>query len=202
LRSGGSIWSRRVAGLALSGLLLAGNLAFFLWYRSTARQREQALEARRSALHREVEAAETEAARLGRQREHLSQVSAALDEFYGKRVGPGRDTLAPLVDELHSVLRRVGVAPAQISYSSVVLKDLSLTELNIFFGFKNDYARFKQLVAALETSRRWLVVRGVALSRDMEAPGGIQVQMHVSAYFVGEEKPAVVAAAVPRLARP
>jgi len=202
LKSGGNIWSRRAGGLALSGLLLAGNLGFFLWYRSTARQRERVLEARRVALQREVEAAETEAARLSRQRDHLSQVSAALDEFYGRRVGPGRDTLAPLVDEIHSVLRRVGIAPAQISYSAIALKDLSLTELKISFGFKNDYARFKQLVSALETSRRWLVVRGVTLTRDAEAPGSVQVQMQVSAFFVGEEQPAVLAAAVPRLARP
>jgi Tfp pilus assembly protein PilO len=188
--------------LALSGLLLAGNLAFFLWYRSTARQREQALEARRVALQREVEAAESEAARLGRQRDHLSQVSAALDEFYGKRVGPGRDTLAPLVEEIHSVLRRVGISPAQITYSAAALKDLSLTELRISFSFKNDYARFKQLVSALETNRRWLVVRGVSLARDTEAPGSVQVQMQVSAFFVGEEQPAVLAAAVPRLAQP
>lgn len=201
MKSGRTVWSRRIVGLVASGLLLVANLTFFFWYRSTARQREQSLEASRAALQREVEAAETESARLVRQREHLSQVSGALSEFYGKRVGSGRDSLAPLVDELHSTLRRVGVAPAQISYASVPLKDLSLTELKMSFNFKNDYARLKQFVAALETSRRWLVIRNIGVTRDTESPGSVSVQMQVSAFFVGEEKPGVLAAAAHEIAR-
>jgi hypothetical protein len=192
-----------MVALVVSGLLLAGNLAFFFWYRSTARQREQALEARRVGLERDVAAVEVESARVARQREHVSQVSAALSEFYGKRVGSGRETLAPLVDELHTILRHVGVAPAQISYTTETLKDLSLTELRMSFSFKNDYARLKQLIAALETSRRWLIIRGIGISRDTEASANVLVQMQVSAFFVGEEKPSVQSAAAPRaLKRP
>jgi Tfp pilus assembly protein PilO len=199
LKAAGNVWARRAGLLAVSGALLVANLAFFLWYRSTTRQRQQALESRRVALERDVEGAEAEAVRLARQRERLLQVTEALNDFYQHRVGSRRETLAPLIDDLHGVLRRIGIFPAQITYASVPLKDLPLSELKISFSFKNDYGRFKQLVAAFESSRRWIVVHDVALARDTDAPGSVQVRMQLSAYFIGEEKPIVRAAtAAPR----
>jgi Tfp pilus assembly protein PilO len=181
-----SVWRRRAGLLALATLLAAGNLAYFLWYRSTTQDRERSLEARRVQLAGEVEAVQAEAARLSAQRERLSQVSSAITEFYARRVGSRRESLAPLVEEIHTVLRRVGVNPAQISYSIQAVSDLPLTEMGIGFTFRNDYAKFKQLLAAFETDRRWIVVRDVSLSRDADFPGGVQVRVQLSTYFAGE----------------
>jgi Tfp pilus assembly protein PilO len=202
VRGAAGIWARRGIWLAVSGLLLVGNLAFFLWYRSTMRQRQDALESRRAALTKEVEGIEAEAARLGRQRGHLLQVSEALDEFYGQRVGPPRETLAPRIDELHAILRRVGISPGNIQYASTPLKDLPLSEMKISFGFRNDYDRFKKLLAAFESSRQWIAVRQIALSRDQEAAGSVQVRMELSTYFLEPEKPVVRAAASTTPGRP
>ena len=55
------------------------------------------------------------------------------------------------------------------------------------FAFRNDYARFKQLLQSIETGRRWIVVRDVGLARDPELPGGVQVRMSLVTYFGGEE---------------
>lgn len=186
MRTRHNAWRRRASLLALAVLLAGGNLAFFLWYRSTMRDRERALEARRSQLSKEVEAAQADAALLSGQRDRLSQVSSAITEFYARRVGSRREALAPLVEELHAVLRRVGVNPAQISYAIGPVSDLPLTEMRIGFSFRNDYAKLKQLLAAFEADRRWIVVRDVALSRDTEFPGGVQVRVQLSTYFAGE----------------
>jgi hypothetical protein len=202
VRGAAEVWARRGIWLAVSGLLLVGNLAFFLWYRSTMRQRQEALEGRRAALTKEVEGIEAEAARLGRQRGHLLQVSEALDEFYGQRVGSPRETLAPRIDELHAILRRVGISPGNIQYTSASLKDLPLSEMKITFGFRNDYDRFKKLLAAFESSRQWIAVRQIALSRDQEAAGSVQVRMELSTYFLEPEKPVVRAAASTTPGRP
>jgi Tfp pilus assembly protein PilO len=181
-----SVWRRRAGLLALATLLAAGNLAFFLWYRSTTQDRERSLEARRAQLDKEVESVQAEAARLSGQRERLSQVSSAITEFYARRVGSRRESLAPVVEEIHTVLRRVGVNPAQISYSIQTVSDLPLTEMRITFSFRNDYAKFKQLLAAFESDRRWIVIRDVNLSRDSDFPGGVQVHIQLSTYFAGE----------------
>lgn len=184
-----SIWIRRAPLLAVAGLLLFSNFGFLIWYRSTQGERKPALEARRVALARDVEAREGDAARLVAQRDRLSQVSVALNEFYANRVGSRRETLAAVVEELHAVLRRVGLAPAQIGYASAPLESISLSEMTISFSFKSDYGKFKRLLEALETERRWVVVREVGLARDPEVPGTVEVRMTLATYFLGEEKP-------------
>ncbi len=190
MKSREGIWVRRAGLLAVAGLLLSCNLGFFLWYRSTARERREALEARRAALAQEVEARGEEAAKLAGQRDRLSQVSSTINEFYQSRVGPRRERLAPFLEELHAVLQRVGVSPGQISYVTAPVSNLPLTEMLITFSFKHDYRKFKQLLAAFEADRKWIVVRDVGLSRDPDVPGSVQVRMALATYFSGEEKPA------------
>jgi len=179
-------WRRRAGWLAAAGLLLAANAGFFLWYRSTGQARQQALEARRAALSGDVAAAEKEAERLEGQRQRLSQVSSAIEDFYGRRIGTRRETLAAIVDEIHATLRRVGVAPSEIGYTIKPVAKLPLAEMNANFGFAADYRKFKQLLDAFETGKRWIVVREIAIARNADVPGSVQVRMTVATYFADE----------------
>jgi hypothetical protein len=181
------MWSRHGALLALSLLFLAANVTFFFWYRATMRERRSGLEERRAALEREVHSVEQEATRLGSQRERLFNVNAAIQEFYGSRVGTTRDTLAVIVDEVHGLLKRAVIAAPQIAYATRPTTDLPLTEMVVNFGFKSDYLRFKQLLGLIETDRRWIVVRDIGLSRDPETPGAVQVRMALATYFSTRE---------------
>ncbi|MEO8189360.1 MAG: hypothetical protein ABI682_03380 [Acidobacteriota bacterium] len=198
--------SRRAQILIVAILLLAGNLGFYLWYRATVQDRKDAMEARRTALTRDVDAREQEARRLGAQRDRLSSVSSAIEEFYGKRIGPSRDTLAPVVAEIHLLLQRAGILPTEMSYMTQKMAELPLSQMIITFSFRNDYARFKQLLSSIETDRRWVVIREVGLSRDPELPGGVLVHMALATYFatedaVPEAPPAVAARAISGAAR-
>ncbi len=179
--------SRRAQILIVAILSLAGNLGFYLWYRATAQDRKDAMEARRTELTRDVDAREREAKRLAAQRDRLSSVSSAIEDFYGKRIGPSRDTLAPVVAEIHLLLQRSGILPAEMSYITQAMADLPLSQMLVTFSFRNDYARFKQLLSAIETDRRWIVVREVVLSRDAELPGGVLVRMALATYFSSED---------------
>jgi hypothetical protein len=179
--------SRRAGVVLLAGILLAGNLAFFFWYRATAQIRREGMEGKRVALTRDVEAREREAARLAGQRGRLSQVSSAIDEFYGKRVGSRRETLAPVVLEIHTLLSRAGISPAQTTYATKPVTNLPLSEMTVNFTFRNDYNRFKQLLASIETDRKWIVVRDVGLNRDPDIPGSVQVRLVLATYFASDE---------------
>ena len=179
-------WRKRVGLLALAGLLVAGNLGFYLWYRATAQERREAAETRRAALTRDVEVREAEAAKLAAQRNRLSSVSSAIEEFYGRRIGSRRETLAAVVSDLHSTLQKSGIAPAQISYVTAPLPNLPLSEMRITFTFRNDYLRFKQFVGAVESGPRWMVVREIGLARDTDLPGAVQVRMALATYFAGD----------------
>ena len=187
MRDGSRIWARRAGLLAAAGVLLIGNMGFFVWYRGTARDRKEALEQRRAALERQVQTKEQEAKKLSADRKRLSEVRLALDKFYSQSVGLRRDTLAGFVDELHAILKRVGVSPAQIAYSTSLVQDPPVTQMIVSFSFKGDYGKFKQLLEAFQTNRKWIAIRDIGLSRDEEVPGGVQVHVSLVTYFSGEE---------------
>ncbi len=170
--------------LVLLALVFAGaNVAFFLTYRSGFAERRGVLEARRDGLQKNVEAVEKEATHVAGQRERLGGVSAAIEEFYGHRIGTERETLAPVVAEVHEILKEVGVAAPQIAYSTAAMQKLPLEQMRILFTVRCDYPRFKRLLREFETSRKWIAVRDVAITRDSERPGSVQVQLDLSTYF-------------------
>ena len=197
----GRIWAKRAGLLAVAGVLLLGNLVFFVWYRGTARDRREALEQRRAALEKQVQTREQEAKKLAADRDRLSEVRSALDKFYGQSVGVSRETLAGFVDELHAILKRVGVAPAQIGYATSPVKDPPISQMLVSFGFKGDYGKFKKLLEAFQTDSKWIAIRDIGLSRDEEVPGSVHVNLTLVTYFSGEEGETPRAALAKRAAR-
>jgi len=177
------IRGRGLTLLAVAALFAGANLAFFLAYRSGSESRRAALEARRDALKQSVASSEAEAERVSRQKDRLGGVSEAIDEFYGHRIGTERETLAAIVDEIHSILKETGVAAPQISYTTVAVPKLPLEQMRIVFTVRCDYGRFKQLLRAFESSPKWIAVREIGISRDNERPGSVQVQLEVVTYF-------------------
>jgi len=176
-------WRRRLPLAAVAILFAAGNLVFFASYRANTHERRQALEARRDDLKRTVEAREAEAARLAGQRQRLSGVSEAMEEFYGHRIGTQEDTLAAVVAGLHEALQESGIEANQISYTTSEVSGLPLTQMRINFPIRCDYSRFKKLLRTFEAGKRWIAVRSVAIGRDSDQPGAVSVQMELATYF-------------------
>jgi Tfp pilus assembly protein PilO len=200
----GRIWAKRAGLLAAAGVLLLGNLGFFVWYRGTARDRRESLEQRRAALEKQLQTKEQDAKKLAADVERLSEVRLALDKFYGQSVGLSRETLAGFVDELHTILKRVGVSPAQIGYTTSLVKDPPISQMLVSFNFRGEYGKFKRLLEAIQTDRKWIAIRDIGLARDEEVPGGVQVHISLVTYFSGEEAvtpPAPRAALARRTAR-
>lgn len=181
------IWIRRAGLLAAAGILLAGNLGFFLWYRGTARDRKVALEGRREALERDVKARELDAKKLAADQARLSEVRSAIDRFYGHSVGRREETLAGIVDELHAILKRVGVSPGEIVYSVNSVTNPPVSQMVVSFSFRGDYGKFKQLLEVIQTGRKWIAVRDISLNRDQDTPGSVQVHLSLVTYFSGKE---------------
>src|SRR5262249_61576723 len=96
---------------------------------------------------------EKEAARLKEQRDRIAGVNRTIQEFYGRKVGRRRESLAPVVDEMHNVFRKTGLFPLQISYVTQPLESLALTEMLVSFGLTTDYPTFKRLLAAIGEDR-------------------------------------------------
>ena len=188
MKSRVSIWRRRAGLLVAAFLFLIANVGFLVGARSITAARRAALEEQRAALTKDVAAKEAEAAKLEGERNRLARVSTVIDEFYGRRVGSRRATLAPIVDEIHSVMKKNGVAPVTITYGTSPVKSLPLSQMVIGFNFSSDYPRFKRLLASFESNRRWIVVRDIAVARVPETPGEIQVHVLLATYFSDEER--------------
>jgi hypothetical protein len=62
-------------------------------------------------------------------------------------------------------------------------KSLPLVTMRITFPVRCDYSRFKKLLHEFESSRRWIAIRSVTISRDTESAGTVQVQFELSTYF-------------------
>ena len=190
-------WSRRLP-LALAALVFAGgNLVFFLGYRSSTHERRAALEAHRDDLARSVASREAEAEKLATQKEKLSGVSDAMEEFYGHRVGTQDESLAELVADLHTALQEAGIETNQISYTTAAVPKLPLTRMRVSFPVKSDYRRFKHLLRIFETGKRWIAVESVAIRRDTDQPGTVYVQMELVTYFSDREPPGAKSPAQP-----
>lgn len=184
-----SVWRRRLPLVAVAVLFAAGNLGVFLAYRSSTQTRRAGLEAQRDALKRSVEAQEADSARVTGQRERLGGVSAAMETFYGKRIGRERETLAPVVAEVHAILKEAGVAVPQIAFATTPVMKLPILQMRVTFAVHCDYPRFKRLLAAFEASKAWLVVRDISINRDSSQPGQVQVQIELVTYFAEREEP-------------
>ena len=184
-----NVWRQRAGLLAVAGLFLIANAAFLIAFRSITAAQAQGLEDRRASLTAQVTAREAEAAKLVSERDRLAGVATVIEEFYGRRVGSRRDTLAPMVEEIHTVLKKVGVAPKSIGYAVASVTNLPLSQMSIYFSFNSDYARFKRLLQAFESNRRWIVVKEISLSRDSEVPGEVQVRMSLATYFTTDDAP-------------
>jgi len=180
-------WNRRLPLAAAALVFAAGNLVFFLGYRSSTHDRRAALEARRDELKSSVEAREAEATRLSGQRERLSGVSEAMEEFYGRRIGTQEESLAGLVADLHAALKESGIEANQISYTTTPVPKLPRTRMKIAFPVTCDYGRFKKLLKTFETGKRWIAIESVAIRRDTERPGSVNVQMELVTYFSDRE---------------
>lgn len=180
---------RRAVVLGVAAAFFCANLGFYLWYRSTTSVRAEGLKKERTALASQVAGKEREASKIIAQRERIAGVSQAIQEFYGHRVGRSRETLAPLVNEMHEIFRAVGVFPAQISYNTTPVEGLSLSEMRVSFGYATDYPTFKRLLALIESNPRWIVVRQFSLVRDPALPATVQMRMVLSTYFSEEGEP-------------
>src|SRR5262249_4928837 len=80
------------------------------------------------------------------------------------------------------VLKDVGVTVPSIGYTTSSVTKLPLTQMKINFSVKCDYPRFKRLLRAFETDKRWIAVQSISIGRDAD-PGSVTVQLELVTYF-------------------
>ena len=189
MRFDAALWKERAVVVAAALLFFAANLVYFLAGHAVNASRTQALaQARRHALDR-VDAAEKSRKKAVADPAHVENVRKAAEEFYGRRIGTIDDTVAQVVDEIHKVCRQANVNPHSIAYGVHDRAKMPLKEMSIGFGVEGDYRTLRALLRGFENDPRWLVVRGVQLSRKGETTGAGTVHLDLATYFYSALEP-------------
>lgn len=178
-----TLWKDRAPMVGTALLFFLANLVYFLAGRAVDASRADALNRQRTDARTRVGAAEAARQKAAADRAHIRNVELAADEFYGKRIGTIDDTIAAVVDEIHKVCRDANVNPHQISYGVRVRPKMPIKEMSIGFSVGGDYGTLRRLLRGFEADPRWVVVRGVQLSRKGETTGEGNVHLDLATYF-------------------
>ena len=183
-----TLWKERAPIVGAALLFFLVNFVYFLAGRAVDASRADALARQKKQAQDRVAAANDGLRKAAADLAHIRNVRRAAEEFYGRRIGTIDDTVADVVDEIHKVCRGANVNPHTISYSVHDRAKMPLKEMGIGFGVDGDYGTLRKLLRGFENDPRWLVVRGVQLSRRSETTGRGDVRLDLATYFAEADR--------------
>jgi Tfp pilus assembly protein PilO len=176
-------WTAR---LRVPFLVLVGvNAAVFLAFTLPRILQERSLQARAEALHADVALARQRAEAARQRAETLRQDETDTRQFFAEVVADRRQSLVPLLQEVVTTARELGLRTEHQSYDTEPLKGLPLVRFHITMPVTGSYAQLASLLDRLEKSRRFITVDQVALREEGNA-GQAQLSLTLSAYFRSE----------------
>jgi len=176
-----SPWYGRLRVLAALLALVLANVAVLISYRGFADTRVAALEAERKELEAKRDAERQSLARLDESIKRLEALQQGLERFYTVTLGNRKDRLAPLIDEIHAITKKAGLAPDTIGYSEQQGAGGGTIHLN--FRVTGTYPEIKKLLATFESSARFLVVDAITIGIDASGSDLLTIGFSLSHYF-------------------
>ncbi len=177
----GSPWRSRLWALVALGAVVAANVAVLVSYRVLYEDRLEALQAEERAARAQRDEAREALARARATAERLEGLQRGLEEFYGTTLGTRSERLAPLLEEIYGMTRKLGLRPARISYDEAEIPGAD--QILMRFDVDGTYADVKKLLHEFETTPRFLVVENVGVTLDPLQPDLLSVQLSVAHYF-------------------
>lgn len=163
-------------------VLLAADVAVLVSYRTFYGVRLRALVAEREDLAKRRDEVRRAAAAAAAAERKLFDTQETLTTFFGETLGKREERIAPLLEEIYATTRAAGLRPDSIAYTSV--DEPGTDALTMTFSVAGPYRDVKRLLAALEQSKRFLVVEKLALTGGGETdPEAVQIGLTVTNYF-------------------
>ncbi len=172
---------RRVL-FALLLVVIAGNVAVLLSYRTFYDERLRALVAEKASLEKRRDEARRRTESVEASERRLFETQEALNAFFSETLGKREERIAPLIEEIYATTRAAGLRPDAIAYTST--DEPGTDSLTMTFGVVGPYGDVKRLLSGLERSKRFLVVEQVALTGGSETdPDLVRITMTLTNYF-------------------
>ncbi|MFN7990094.1 MAG: GspMb/PilO family protein [Thermoanaerobaculia bacterium] len=163
-------------------VLLAADVAVLVSYRTFYGVRLRALLSERDALVARRDEVRRAAEAAAASEKKLFETQEALTTFFSETLGKREERIAPLLEEVYRTTREAGLRPDAISYSSI--DEPGTDALTMSFAVAGPYRDVKRLLAALEESKRFLVVERLALAGGAESdPEAVRITITFTNYF-------------------
>lgn len=173
-----SAWRRLAPWWVTAAVLLAANVAGYVWLSSTTVGRSATLRAERERLTDEVERLDE---LVGGAREDAEAARATGAEVESLRLAVfGRldERLTRILRAVRNATRDAGLRPERYSYTADELEDLDLLELGISYTVEGDYDQIRRMLAGLQSSEQFLIVDAVGF-RGEEDPRSRMLEMTI-----------------------
>lgn len=199
------IWREKRILLAILGVLLAANTAFFFTYRVRYQNRLDSLQQRLADSESKLRQARS--ARLTADRRYASyrKVERDVQFIYDQKWATQGERLTAVIGEIKKLAVASELIPRSYTFTSIEAKvvdatgkaqrrapSLDATEVGIAYGVEGTYEQVRRLINLLELSDQFVIIDAISLSS--QSGETLQVNLHVKTLFRGSRSEAEDAA--------
>jgi len=161
------IWREKRVLLAILGVLLLANTAFFFTYRVQYQNRLQDLASRLDASKSRLERARAIRINTQQQIDGYRKVQSDIQTLYNQQWSTEQQRLTALVVEIKKVTAASQLVPQSLSFSESVENVRSggsgASTVHIMFSVHGTYQQVRRLINLLELSDQFVIIDGVSL---------------------------------------
>lgn len=164
------IWREKQGWLIALGLLLIGNVLFFVTYRVQFQKRLDDVEARKARAEGELAQAKSSRLQAEQQLARFRKVQTDLDTLYNTRWATQRERLTALIKEVKRLAAASQLVPPTYAFSETNEKEsaqkvgIGTSTVGITFTVQGTYQQIRRLINLLELSDQFVIIDGMSVS--------------------------------------
>jgi Tfp pilus assembly protein PilO len=185
MRNGRSLWRARAGLLVGLGAVSTILLGVIVYYSVLYDARIVALQEERARLEKRRDAAKEGLERVRETEARLAARTRDVVRFYSETLGPRKERLPVIIEDIYALTSKAGMRPDQIGYAEE--KVPAGVRLALTFQIEGRYPELKKLIGAMEKNERLLILDSLSVTSNEADPDLLQVGLTVYHYFRSEE---------------
>ena len=187
------IWREKRVLLVVLGLLLLGNVLFFLTYRVRYQQRLEDLDSRQNQVQAQLDQAIAHRRSIEAQLAAYARVRQDIQTIYDQRWATQKQRLSAIIVETQRLAAASQLNPKSYSFTQDPQKDalLSATSVHIAFNVQGTYQQVRRLINLIELSDEFMIIDQLSLATAAEENSGvISLTIRIKTLFRDPKEPA------------
>lgn len=174
---------------AVLGVLLLLNLGFYLLLNMPRLAALSDLTSGRDAVRQELTGKKRDCRAMRELVEQYDQESAALQDFFNRRLGKQIETMTAIQREIREMAVKFRIDPEAIDYRPAKVEGTDLTRFQITIPLVGGYPNLRQFINELESSVRLFIIDSVELTGARGGGAMLSLTIRISTYFRAPQQP-------------